>query len=136
MQMRRALSIRTMCLLALGCLLALAADATKLPRILVNPEYGFSVEVPSGAVGCTEGLHGFSILLHPRIGDCGSRAPQDYVGVYGDYNTAFYTKPADVLRALCPHGAVRATSGSDLPPSTGPGMRMTVPPFRLVLCGR
>jgi transposase len=24
----------------------------------------------------------------------------------------------------------------DLPPSTGPGMRMTVPPFRLVLCGR
>jgi hypothetical protein len=24
----------------------------------------------------------------------------------------------------------------DLPPVTGPGMRMTVPPFRLVLCGR
>jgi hypothetical protein len=28
------------------------------------------------------------------------------------------------------------SGGYDLPPVTGPGMRMTVPPFRLVLCGR
>lgn len=91
------------CLLLLG-----TAAAGKLPRRLVNREYGLSVGVPPGAVGCVKGLHGFSILLHPRTRGCGSQAPQDYVGLYGDYNSAFYPTPAKSLAGLCPHGAALA----------------------------
>lgn len=108
------------------CLLALAtAGASKRPRRLMNTEYRFSVEVPSGAVGCTEGLHGFSILLNPHSGGCESSSPQAHVGVFGDYNTEFRATPLEALRDICPRRAVWADKS---------GLRLTFPGRASAVC--
>jgi hypothetical protein len=128
MQVRGRPTIKAVCLAWVACLFVIAgAGSAKLPRRLVNSEYRFSVEVPPGAVGCVKGSHGFSILLSPRAGGCGSQAPQDYVGIYGDYNSAFYATPAEALQALCPHGAA---------PAAGGGLGLTFPGRPSAACRR
>lgn len=98
------------------CLFLLAPQAVRAgapAHHLANSEYRFSVDIPPDAIGCTEGKHGFSILLHPTAGGCESSLPKAYVGVFGDYNSAFRGTPSEVLRDLCPQGAVPAAK-SDL----------------------
>ncbi len=120
-------STKIWCLLSCACLLVPAVVGERAAaRRLVNQEYGFSLEIPVGAIGCPE-VHGFSILLPPSTGSCESPLTQAHVGLFGDFNAAFHTTPPEALKGLCPNGPVQAAKSE---------LRLTFPGRASAVCRR
>ena len=98
---------RTACRLALTVLASGLASYVSAAgfKELMNEEYRFSVDVPADMVSCEVAsgghLHGFSILLDPRREGCASKAPQPYIGFFGDYNVLESRSSKAAMRLLC-----------------------------------